>query len=99
MSSPETSPKTTPKAVIEFPYGTAVFMVSAAADRGSAASLMMQGQCEPIAVATLLVKDGRVTDALWQTPFSGDTWQLRRPVLINLAESAAGALLREVSKR
>ncbi|QSB04967.1 hypothetical protein [Natronoglycomyces albus] len=88
-------PKTTPQAVVEFPFDNARFMISPHPDQGSALALRMQGQCMAINVATICFRRGKITHTQWETPFSGRPPAWQEALLTHVVANADPAL-REV---
>lgn len=82
--------KVTGPEVVEVCFNSATYMVSPHPERGNALALTMQGQSMAIHVATLLVKGGSVSEAIWEVPFSGrpPEWQ---DALLDLVSANAGS--------
>ena len=69
--------KLTGDLVVEIRFNSSTFMISPHPERGSALALTMQGTSMAIQVATVLLRNGEITEAIWETPFSGrpPEWQ------------------------
>ena len=76
-NGPRTQIKATGEMVVEIWFNSATYMVSPHPDRGNALALTMQGHSMAIQVATVIIDELEIDEAIWETPFSGrpPEWQ------------------------